>query len=322
MSHILLTGAGFTHNWGAWLASEAFEYLLGCPDVDDELRTELWADQNRGGGFESTLARLQQEASNRPGRQRLVDILTRALVGMFNTMDRGLKDRDFEFQNDLRYQLGPFLARFDAIFTLNQDLFLERKYASGMQLFMPQRWSGFGSPGISPPPSSHGYDPDGLVTARRAPLPNAEFKTAANIQPYFKLHGSANWQDEAGGHLLVMGGNKSGAIQQNALLRWYADQFDRYLQGGATLMVIGYSFSDPHINKSIIDATQKGLRVFIIDPIGSGVLDRRTGIIKPSQDELMGAVQPALIGASRRPLTATFGGDVVEHQRVSTFFSW
>jgi hypothetical protein len=87
-------------------------------------------------------------------------------------------------------------------------------------------------------------------------------------------------------------------------------------------MVIGYSFGDPHINKSIIDATQKGLRVFVIDPLGSGVLEKRTGIIKPAQDELMGAVQAGLIGASRRPLTATFGGDIVEHQRVSTFFSW
>jgi hypothetical protein len=119
-----------------------------------------------------------------------------------------------------------------------------------------------------------------------------------------------------------MGGNKTSAIQNNALLRWYADQFDQYLQRAARLMVIGYSFGDPHINKSIIDAAQKGLLVFVIDPQGSGVLDKRTGIIKPAQDELMGAVQPILIGASRRPLTATFGGDIVEHQRVSTFFHW
>ena len=62
--------------------------------------------------------------------------------------------------------------------------------------------------------------------------------------------------------------------------------------------------------------------MFVIDPQGSGVLDKRTGIIKPAQDELMGAVQPALIGVSRRPLTAAFGGDIVDHQRVNTFFNW
>jgi hypothetical protein len=26
----MLTGAGFSRNWGGWLADEAFEYLLGC----------------------------------------------------------------------------------------------------------------------------------------------------------------------------------------------------------------------------------------------------------------------------------------------------
>jgi hypothetical protein len=322
VTHILLTGAGFTRNWGAWLASEAFEYLLGCPDVDDELRRELWTDQNKGSGFESTLGRLQQEASTRPAKQNLFNMLTRALVGMFNTMDLGLKGRDFEFQNDMRYQLGPFLARFDAIFTLNQDLFLERKYEPGMALYNPRRWSGFASPGLTGPAQPPSYDHDSAVTGRRMPLLPTAFAVAPSIQPYFKLHGSSNWHDAAGGRVLIMGGNKTATIQNTALLRWYADQFDQYLQRGARLMVIGYSFSDPHINKSIMDATKRGLRVFIIDPQGSAILDKRPGLLKPAQDELMGSIQPALIGASRRPLMTTFGGDIVEHQRVVTFFNW
>jgi hypothetical protein len=33
MTYILLTGAGFSCNWGGWLADEAFEYLLGCAEV-------------------------------------------------------------------------------------------------------------------------------------------------------------------------------------------------------------------------------------------------------------------------------------------------
>ena len=35
MPHQLLTGAGFSRNWGGWLANEAFEYLLGVPEVDE-----------------------------------------------------------------------------------------------------------------------------------------------------------------------------------------------------------------------------------------------------------------------------------------------
>jgi hypothetical protein len=38
MPHYLLTGAGFSRNWGGWLANEAFEHLLGAPEIDDYLR--------------------------------------------------------------------------------------------------------------------------------------------------------------------------------------------------------------------------------------------------------------------------------------------
>jgi hypothetical protein len=36
--HVPLLVAAFSRNWGGWLASEAFEYLLGRPEIDDPLR--------------------------------------------------------------------------------------------------------------------------------------------------------------------------------------------------------------------------------------------------------------------------------------------
>ncbi len=35
--HILLTGAGFSYNWGGYLAREAFDYLLGVTEHVDEI---------------------------------------------------------------------------------------------------------------------------------------------------------------------------------------------------------------------------------------------------------------------------------------------
>lgn len=61
MAHYVLTGAGFSYNWGGWLASEAFEYLLGAPEIDTELRSVLWKNKERGGGFEDALATLENE---------------------------------------------------------------------------------------------------------------------------------------------------------------------------------------------------------------------------------------------------------------------
>jgi hypothetical protein len=51
MGHVLLTGAGFSRNWGGWLANEAFEYLIGSPEIDDHIRHLLWTHKGRGGGF-------------------------------------------------------------------------------------------------------------------------------------------------------------------------------------------------------------------------------------------------------------------------------
>ena len=33
MPKLLLLGAGFSRNWGGWLATEVFEYLLGTKAV-------------------------------------------------------------------------------------------------------------------------------------------------------------------------------------------------------------------------------------------------------------------------------------------------
>ncbi len=59
MRYHLLTGAGFTRNWGGWLADEAFEYLLGAPEVDKYLRDVLWQAKLHGEGFEGALSVVQ-----------------------------------------------------------------------------------------------------------------------------------------------------------------------------------------------------------------------------------------------------------------------
>src|SRR2546427_6832509 len=62
MPHILLLGAGFSRNWGGWLADEAFEYLLGHPRIDDGLRTLLWRYKGNG-GFEAAVDEQQSETA-------------------------------------------------------------------------------------------------------------------------------------------------------------------------------------------------------------------------------------------------------------------
>jgi hypothetical protein len=100
--------------------------------------------------------------------------------------------------------------------------------------------------------------------------PNAsDFRLASGVQPYIKLHGSTNWNDGlSGGRILIMGGQKAVNINQFPILSWYHQEFRTMLmRPGARLMVIGYSFSDAHINDAIMDAIkQSDLKTFLVDP--------------------------------------------------------
>src|SRR5277367_1572562 len=183
---------------------------------------------------------------------------------MFNYMNNAFEDVPFEPSNEVRYLIKTFLARFDAIFTLNQDLLLERHYLNANN-----RWQ---IPGVKPfNPMASGHDPIPPPARTQAPDDPANFKEQPEAQPYYKLHGSTYWIGGGGGQarLLIMGGNKAAEIDQYPLLAWYHRKFEEYLARATRLMVIGYSFGDLHINNAIMKAADKGnLRLFIIDPQG------------------------------------------------------
>ena len=317
MTYVLLTGAGFTRNWGGWLADEAFEYLLGAPEVDDYLRNILWMSKLRGEGFENALSIVQggYAARKMAEDKKRLDALTAALIGMFTMMQTAFSQRRFTDQGLL---LQRFLAQFDAIFTLNQDTFLETHY-------MPPRWSErwYGSylpymDLIEQPSQPYPFPLRGLMTQQMS------LELDENHQPVYKLHGSYNWFAEPNGErLLVMGGNKTGSIKLFPVLARYQEIFQATLrQADTKLMVIGYSFGDEHINKVIQDGVTTGLKIFVIDPKGVDVIDKRNkeAQIPEPATELMQGLIPGFIGASRRSVNDIIFNDLVENQKVMRFF--
>lgn len=317
----LLLGAGFSRNWGGWLGSEVFEYLLGSPEVmaDGDLQVWLWKHKDRG-GFEATLEELQAEA-NRSGNRSQLERLEAAILKMFADMDAGFRNQrgtifEFEFVRGDSLVRG-FLHQFDTIYTLNQDLLLERQYfTEGHVLINPQRWSGWTIPGMQP---MHG--PNATFTGERE-IPNyrpsGDFQIHRNMQPYFKLHGSANWRDENGRLIIALGGNKPGAIQASNVLRQYFERFKADLSGGDTrVMVIGYGFADQHVNAALLEAVNNhNLKMFVVDPLGvEACQENRTAALRRPN-----LFQSAIIGASRRTLREILGNDQVERAKVERFF--
>src|SRR5208282_3912703 len=112
----------------------------------------------------------------------------------------------FESTNDSRFMIRTFLVRFDAIFTLNQDLLLERHYLDdNVALSSARRWSGWQMPGLKLlHPNTPYFDPNLAKIALRAPDSSA-FQEQGGSQPYYKLHGSSNWHSNAGERMLIMG---------------------------------------------------------------------------------------------------------------------
>jgi hypothetical protein len=309
MSHILLLGAGFSRNWGAPLASEITGSLLGELHDDADLAGRL-----RRGPFEDAFAGFQPPRGQDENAVR-VRRLQDAVTGLFGRMNKALESSTFEFRNETGWTVREFLEKFDAIFTLNQDLLLEMHYWRHVS----QKWNDISIPGMRPdygPGHAGGHDPTKLTWQ-----PNGENVVPVRAQPYFKLHGSSNWKDAGGEPVLIMGSAKSGAIDRFPVLRWYHEKFKRLVgRPGARMMVIGYSFQDEHINQVICDAsTRTGLGTFLVDPAGRDVLKdpkmARAAIQMPRDVESI-----RIVGELKRPLSSIFSNDAFAHGELMRFF--
>jgi hypothetical protein len=320
--HIALLGAGFSRNWGGWLADEAFEYLLGLPEiqVQPDIVSRLWKHQLKG-GYEATLEEFQNEAkrSAHADSKTKLGVLVQAIVTMFADMNSAFLKRSLNFGDDAR----RFLTNFDAIYTLNQDLLLEYQYMNGV---FPsgggtKGWEGAYLPGVKWPFANAVYEAQPWQETRWI----IETKTPTAIeqrrQPYIKLHGSTMWRHQGDdSSVLIMGGHKAGSIADDPLLKWYMQQFaDTLIEPDTRLMVIGYGWLDTHINRAIDEGVKHGLMVFNVSPAGADCYTDTPGS-GPGMIKVKSKLEGCLVGASRRGMREIVNPSEVEHGKVMRFF--
>jgi hypothetical protein len=321
MPRYLLIGAGFSRNWGGWLASDVTQNLSW------QLRERPAVGERLGRlGFEAAFFELYSDYSRDPAKY-LSDIAAfqRAILSTFSSMNRSFLDIDFEINQNVGRRMTNFLSGFDAIFTLNQDLLLELHYfPENTEL---RRWAGMYFPGIPGDgrPLATSLQRAEFIKSLITVDVNAVPTVHADSQPIFKLHGSSNWY-EGFGHdqppLLVIGGNKENTINAKPILRSYGERFEQSLiQRDALLMTIGYGFNDAHINQTIIGANNANTNfgIYIVDPAGRAVLDKRDqhAQIPQPQTDLM---QLRYVGGSARALRETFATENVELEMLFDFF--
>lgn len=316
--HILLMGAGFSRNWGGWLADELTGNLLGQIEGDSELRRLLQTTH----AFESVLTDLQNSRNLSTENEERCKILEDAVLSSFKYMNLSFCDPTFRFNksSDRNMDISRFLARFDSLFTLNQDLLLELHYKPHLDSGPVQ----VDLPGLCANTCPIEYpieiDLHQRLKQTFSPRPQSEFELLEGKQKIFKLHGSVDWIQQSGKGLVIIGGNKPDAIQSNPLLQRYYNEFRKALNAGNTrLMVIGYSFQDLHINDLIWTAAEKhGLTMFLVDPRGLGLIQKSMG---EAELRTRWTTQDIpLIGVSQRPLFSTFSDDKLEHGKLMRFF--
>jgi hypothetical protein len=293
--HILLLGAGFSRNWGGWLTSEFMGEL--CSRVID--RPWLAEMLRVGRNFEDVLELRRSHAREPNNEQAQEDVrqLEPAIRETFRDMNLTFSRLSgLSFSTDADRSVDTYMAAFDGIYTLNQDLLLEFQYdARG-------RWEGWYCPGVTTPCNWKTEDRETRVDMTE--LVASQYAVEPRKQPIYHLHGAAHWRDINDRDVLVIGADKDRAIKSDYLLRPLHKKFSRDLCAGDTkVMVIGYSFGDAHINRHLLDGVDQGLKMYLVNPAGLAAYAAHKDQ-HLNRNELL---RIPLIGMSTRPLSVTFG---------------
>ena len=255
--HILLTGAGFTHNFGAPLARDVWNLIFNHPEVQGapNVRGLFLENQDFEEAYNITISDSRFTPADRQAIQS-------AVREAFEYIDRTVRDWLFTVNSPHPvnvYGVQKFISRFAGsksrpglYFTLNQDLFLERHYYNGERPAMVgiQHHPDWFSSRFLNQKLGHEHWRNLTSTAL-----DVSGLCAGHSFLYVKLHGSSNWFSSDGHQRMVIGRGKLGQIAAEPLLAAYWELFTQVLtSGNRRIFVIGYGFCDEHVNQVLAKA--------------------------------------------------------------------
>lgn len=278
--NVLLTGAGFTKDFGGYLGDEMWAAILSQKEISTypKLRQILLSLRNYVQAYQEVL-----ESESYSSEEKLA--FRTAVETAYQRMHRKVMTvSTHQFFHLTKPLLRGIVLRFAGrgeergfIFTLNQDLFLEGFFNNIDPDYVGHHLS---IPGTTPPRGGFsGSLQPSLEDSDWVTLPDEEqleptrstfwdAGTQSNLA-YIKLHGSYGWRSADGTNAMVVGGEKEERIAKEPLLTWYLHLFREVLKGPeCNLLVIGYGFQDSHINRVLSDSINNdGLKVSVISPV-------------------------------------------------------
>lgn len=263
-NRVLLTGAGFTHNFGGMLASDVsakiyslikankLKILLEKTDFEDAYQTVIESDEynfNEKNELNTAIKSVfeQIDSASKDGLDNINTIFLRDFISWFGNPDES-----------------------GFIFTLNQDTFMETHKDHFLGIAFDDL-----APGSTISDHNLLLNPFDQKTIRVVTYENFEgfrnekekgFGKRKNHVFYIKLHGSHNWViKDTPEQLMVIGRDKINRLTSNTLLNWYFDIFQtRIARNDTKLLIIGYGFNDHHINETI--CKNANIKIYVINP--------------------------------------------------------
>jgi hypothetical protein len=268
---VLLTGAGFTYNFGGFLASQMWARIFNHRNVQQH--PDLVRLLKQDFDFESVYNGVMY-GDDHTAQER--DALHLAVQHAYQQLD-GAICNCWKPETSCYVShpgLGKLLENFASagkergyIFTLNQDFFVERWHLGHKKLLRTpgmdiRHRSPFNDDRVLPP---YTVPHRSEIDAQRDQY---EQEDPSHLLYYVKLHGSMNWRTSDGRNVMVIGKEKPTQIGREPLLDWYWEIFEQVFScPDRRLLVIGYGFGDEHINKVIANAiTTHDLALYIICP--------------------------------------------------------
>lgn len=293
-----MLGAGFTKNFGGLLAEEMWIEIFNHEKVQEQpkIKELMLNDFNYESIYNNVLG---NELYSNDEQNAIISATTSAYDHIDNILKKHfLRRSPSAWDKNIDKLLHSFGERDSCsfIFTLNQDLFIERFYQN-------PRHSSSCNPKLSIPgintssnwfmnrddfPRYHARNNEGRVPTEE------EVKQYFNLKPedyctlptpdmlnqgkkglladgnYFliKLHGSYNWISSSDKRAMVIGTGKAEQIKKECLLEKYFNIFRKVLsQKQRRLLIIGYGFGDDHINHELSESIKNhGLKIYILSP--------------------------------------------------------
>jgi len=365
-NYALLTGAGYSKNWDGWLSSEFWNVILSHSLVqqNQDLKNIIWDYRERG---------FEEAFSDKRIKDKFATHYQQIIKDSFILMHKAIAGSGRIPISLPKLYIG-FIYKFDCFFTLNPDLFFEALHPiinyQSIKYFYPhvksRNYFQYNLPRDLTVTATSNLDSlilDATLVPDTEPYnyDNNPLEKISHSNPqipkplkYYKLHGSLNFKD-GDKNMMVMGGSKPEQIKEFPLLEKYHNDFEIILKLSKKLMIIGYSFSDHHINDKIFNAVENNnLKFWIIDICDLGRLienavyakmcniyhqwntekDEKPPIVTPHNISERHKLEPeirkqytnyfktGLISITKSSLSEIFTGSLLERRRIEEqFFS-